>query len=139
MSNNPIYVVDDDEDDEYMLREVMKDLGVKNELRFFYTAEGLLKTLREENVVPFLILSDVNLPRMNGFDLRRQIMEDPLILDKTVPFIFWSNSASDSQVKLAYDLSAHGFFLKGKTFHELKEEMDEILRYWNKSLSPHGT
>jgi CheY-like chemotaxis protein len=139
MNNNPIYVVDDDEDDEYMLREVMKDLGVKNELRFFYTAEGLLKTLREENVVPFLILSDVNLPRMNGFDLRRQIMEDPLILDKTVPFIFWSNSASDSQVKLAYDLSAHGFFLKGKTFHELKEEMDEILRYWNKSLSPHGT
>lgn len=138
MNENPIYVVDDDEDDELMLREVLKELGVKNELRVFHTAEGLLNTLREEAVVPFLIISDVNLPRMNGFELRKRIMDEPQVLVKTVPFIFWSNSASEAQVRIAYDLSVHGFFLKGNSYAELKEEVEEILRYWNKSLSPQG-
>jgi CheY-like chemotaxis protein len=136
MNMNPIYVVDDDEDDEYLIREVLKDMAVPNDILFFHTAEGLLTALRESDIVPFLIISDVNLPRMDGFELRKKIMEDPKVAIKTVPFIFWSTSASEAQVKIAYDLSAHGFFLKGQTYSDLKEEMDEILRYWQKSLSP---
>jgi CheY-like chemotaxis protein len=136
MNTNPIYIVDDDKDDEDLIKEAFKDLGITNELRFFSTAEGVLYELSNNTVVPFVIISDVNLPRMDGFQLREKVLEGASIRDKSIPFIFWSTSASDAQVKRAYDLAAHGFFLKGRTYNELKQKIQEMIKYWSDSLTP---
>lgn len=136
MNTNPIYIVDDDSDDEDLVKEAFEELGITREVKFFRTAEGVLNELKND-VVPFMILSDVNLPRMDGFQLREKILNETSITDKSIPFIFWSTSASEAQVKRAYDLSAHGFFLKGRTFKELKEKIHEMVKYWSDSLAPH--
>jgi CheY-like chemotaxis protein len=135
MNDKPIYIVDDDDDDE-LIQEAVETLGMNNELKFFHTAEDLLRELQENKTVPFIIISDVNLPKMDGFELREKILQQTDITDKSMPFIFWSTSASEAQIKRAYDLSAHGFFIKNNTFKELKEELDEIIKYWSKSLVP---
>lgn len=136
MNKNPIYIVDDDDDDEQMIREAFGELGIKNELNFFSGAEGLLNELKNRSVVPFLIISDVNLPRTDGFELREKILKETPIAEKSVPFIFWSTNASEAQIKRAYDLSAHGFFLKGRSYKELKDKLEEIVKYWDDSLAP---
>lgn len=136
MNQHPIYVVDDDRDDEEMLREVMEEMELKNELKFFYTAESLLQELSSSPVVPFLIICDINLPAMDGFQLREEILARADVKDKTIPFIFWSTTATQTQVKRAYELSAHGFFIKGRTYKEVKEAVTEIVKYWSHSLSP---
>ena len=137
MNNNPIYIVDDDEDDQQIIKEVVAELSLANELKFFYTAEAVLNELRKSDLIPFIIISDINLPGMDGFTLREKILTETSMSDKSIPFIFWSTTASDAQVKRAFDLSAHGFFIKGRTFKELKEELGEIISYWSKSLAPH--
>ena len=137
MNNNPIYIVDDDEDDHQIIKEVVAELSLANELKFFYTAEAVLNELRKSDLIPFIIISDINLPGMDGFTLREKILTETSMNDKSIPFIFWSTTASDAQVKRAFDLSAHGFFIKGRTFKELKEELGEIISYWSKSLAPH--
>lgn len=137
MNTNPIYLVDDDPDDKAILMDVLKDLGIRNEFRIFPSGEELLEELRANPIVPFLIISDVNLPRMNGFDLRKKILAEASILDKTIPFIFWSTTASESQVKEAYGLSAHGFFLKGVKYSDVKNSIEKIIDYWSMSLAPH--
>jgi CheY-like chemotaxis protein len=137
MNENPIYIVDDDQDDEEIIRDAINDLGLKNELQFFHTGEELMNQLRTRKIVPFIIISDINLPKMDGFELREKILADPSITDKTIPFIFWSTTASETQIKKAYDLSAHGFFLKGRSYKDLMEGINEIIRYWSRSLSPH--
>lgn len=136
MNTNPIYLVDDDADDKAILEEVLDELGAKNEVRYFSTGQELLKELRTNSVVPFLIISDINLPGMSGFELRKKILKEASISDKTIPFIFWSTTASESQVKEAYDLSAHGFFLKGTNFTDMKDSMEKIIEYWSSSLAP---
>ena len=136
MNNNPIYIVDDDNDDEMILLEVMKDLKLNNKLEFFHSAEELLTVLKKNPVIPFIIISDINLPRMDGFELRSKILETTAISDKTIPFIFWSTTASETQVKKAYELSAHGFFIKGRNYNEIKEGFSEIIHYWSRSLAP---
>jgi CheY-like chemotaxis protein len=136
MNNNPIYLVDDDADDEAIIVEVLREIGVTNDVVLFTTGEKLLRELRTNPVVPFLIISDINLPGMNGFDLRRKILRESSIIDKTIPFIFWTTSASENQVKEAYDLSAHGFFLKGTNFTDIKHSMEKIIEYWSSSLAP---
>ena len=136
MKTNPIYIVDDDKDDEDLIREAFNELGIKNELRFFSSGEGVLNELNNNSTVPFVIISDVNLPRMSGFELREKVLNESSIRDKSIPFIFWSTSASEAQVKRAYDLSAHGFFLKGRTYNELKNRIQEMVKYWSDSLTP---
>lgn len=136
MNTNPIYIVDDDNDEEQMIRESFEELGFKNELRFFNSAEGLLSELRNKPVIPFLIISDVNLPKMDGFELRERILREKAVSHKSVPFIFWSTKVSEAQIKRAYDLSVHGFFLKGTSYKDLKDKLQEIVKYWDDSLAP---
>ena len=136
MNNGPIYIIDDDAEDDDIVREAFEELGIKNELKFFRTGEAVLSDLRNLEETPFIIISDVNLPKMDGFKLREKILNETSISDKTIPFIFWSTSASEAQIKKAYHLSAHGFFLKGRSFKELKEKIHEMVSYWSDSLAP---
>jgi CheY-like chemotaxis protein len=136
MSTNPIYIVDDDPDDQEILSDVFKELGLNNEIFFFETAESVLKQLIDNSAIPFLIISDINLPMMDGFELRKRILENESIMAKTVPFIFWSTTGYDTQVQHAYDVSAQGFFLKGNNYNEVKESMKDIINYWSKSKAP---
>jgi DNA-binding NarL/FixJ family response regulator len=116
----------------------MKELKLTNKLIFFHTADELLHELKNNSTVPFIIISDINLPKIDGFQLRQKILEQTEVTDKSVPFIFWSTTASEAQIKKAYDLSAHGFFLKGRSYKEIKEGINEIIKYWSRSLSPTG-
>ena len=136
MNTAPIYIVDDDAEDEDLIKDAFEDLGIHNELRFFRSAADVLAELTNQKEVPFIIISDVNLPKMDGFQLREKILNDSNISDKTIPFIFWSTSASEAQIKRAYDLSVHGFFLKSRTFKELKRQIQEMISYWSDSLAP---
>jgi CheY-like chemotaxis protein len=136
MNTAPIYIVDDDAEDEDLIKEAFVELGIRNELKFFRSAASILEELKKQAEVPFIIISDVNLPKMDGFQLREKILNDADIADKTIPFIFWSTSASEAQIKKAYDLSVHGFFLKSRTFKELKKQIQEMIAYWSDSLAP---
>jgi CheY-like chemotaxis protein len=136
MNGHPIYIVDDDEDDQSLISEAFRDLGYPNEIKYYNSAEGILSALDTGEEKPFIIISDINLPMMDGFELREKILNNANLSEKSIPFIFWSTTASEAQIKRAYDLSAHGFFLKGRTYGELKEELDEMVRYWSKSIAP---
>ena len=134
-SNETIFIVDDDTDDEEFIRDAMEELGLVNELKFFHKAEELLRELKNNSVIPFMVICDINLSGMDGFQLREEVLKDGTS-GKSVPFIFWSTSASESQIKKAYDLAAHGFFIKGKTYKELKEGLNKIIIYWSLSQAP---
>lgn len=136
MNTNPIYIVDDDLEDQDIIKEVLDELKIVNEVRFFLSAESVLTELKTVSVTPFIIICDIHLPKMDGFELRNKMLEEASIAQKAIPFIFWSTTASDRQIKRAYELSAHGFFLKAKTFGELKKDLQEIVRYWSDSLVP---
>lgn len=136
MNTNPIYIVDDDMDDHAIIKEVIDEMDIENEIKFFTSAEAVLEELHSGTVTPFIIISDTHLPKMDGFELRKRILEQNAITNKCVPFIFWSTTASEQQVKRAFELSAHGFFIKAKTFPDVKKELQEIIQYWTDSLSP---
>jgi CheY-like chemotaxis protein len=136
MQDQAVWLIDDDIDDQEMVAEVFSELGLKNELKFFETAEAALEALNVAAVAPFIIFSDVNLPKIDGFALRDRMLNHPSKKMHSVPFIFWSTSASEDQITKAYDLSAHGFFIKETNFDEMKSTFTNIVRYWTKSKMP---
>lgn len=136
MNTAPIVILDDDEDDRQLLQDAWRDLGYPNPLLFLNTGEELLRYLSSGGVIPFLILCDVNIPKMDGFELKAKLLEDSSTNYKSIPFVFWSSEVSNKQIQKAYDLGVNGFFVKGNTFDEIKESLVDIVNYWQKSKVP---
>jgi CheY-like chemotaxis protein len=136
MNSGPIFIVDDDTDDRELLEDAWKELEFENQLKFFENAEDVLAYLKNETVVPFLIISEFNLPKMNGFELKRKLMEEDVTNFKSIPFVFLSTSVSQPQLEQAYELCTNGFFIKEATFEGLKQQLIDIVRYWLKSKVP---
>src|SRR5436190_6456243 len=99
----PILILDDDPDDQEIINDAIKATGLLNKLIFFSNGKEALKYLIETTEQPFIIFSDVNLPIMNGLQFREEIDKDEHLRKKSIPFIFFSTSASQASVEKAYE------------------------------------
>src|SRR5688572_22920563 len=111
-SQGPVIVIEDDLDDQDMLTEVFQKLGYLNELFFFTNGQSALDYLNKTDVTPFLILSDINMPILDGFALRDKIKMDEKLQIKCIPYLFFSTAVSQRAVIDAYSMSVQGFFIK---------------------------
>lgn len=136
MNTAPILIVDGDKDEWEFLQDAWKELEYTNQLIFFSDAEEVLNYMKKEKTVPFLIICEVNLYKMNGFELKKKLLEDNLINYKSIPFVFFSNTATKAQIEKSYDLGSNGFFIKGKNMQEIKSNLIDIVNYWEKSKTP---
>ena len=136
MNNRPVFIVDDDTDEREIIQDIWQELDVKNPLLFFSSGQAVLEHLKKDPTNPFIIICDVNLPQMDGFTLRQRFAEESTLHYKSVPFVFWSTAASNDQIKKAYDYGAHGFFLKGENYSQIKESVNIIITYWTTSQAP---
>lgn len=76
--------------------------------------------------LPDLIISDILMPNMDGFGLRRALNRDPRLRD--IPFVFYTGTFVDGEdARLAMDLGASRFLLKPMPPDELLEALDEVL------------
>jgi CheY-like chemotaxis protein len=124
----PIVVIEDDIDDRYLIGTAIDELGLLNELIFFQDAIQALAFLKGA-VDPFFILSDINMPKLNGIDLLAQIQADDALAARCIPFIFLSTHAGKQAVTAAYEKGAHGFFVKPLVYDDLKETLRVIANY----------
>ncbi len=134
-----IIIVEDDSDDQEMFTEVFKELKYKNEILFFNDGEEALTYLMAKTNEPFIVFSDINMPKLNGIELRKQILENEDIRVKTIPYLFFTTSASQDAVIDAYSKSVQGFFVKPSSYPALKSLLKTIVEYWQLCESPNYT
>jgi CheY-like chemotaxis protein len=128
--SGPIIVIEDDKDDQEVLEDVFKSIGVLNEYKFFSSCEDAYNYLSTTTDKPFIIFSDINLPRMSGVELKKKINESVNIRRKSIPFIFLTTSSAHNTVLEAYENMAQGFFTKPSNIELLKQMIEMILNYW---------
>ena len=133
----PIIVIEDDRDDQELLSVVFEKLNFQNEIIFFEDGEQALDYLIKSADEPFLILSDINMPRLNGLELREKIHTNEDLRIKCIPYLFFSTSAEQKYVVDAYSKSVQGFFVKPNSFDKLKSTIKIIIDYWLECESPH--
>lgn len=136
MNNFPIYLIDDDIDDYDFLLTCIQEIGLTNPIKHFKNGKDFLDHLKQSSEIPFIILCDVNVRPMDGFQIRKLVTNDPSINFKSVPFIFWSNLVSEEQTQKAYEMMVHGFFVKGNSHTEMKKFIKVIIDYWMLSKVP---
>lgn len=133
-----IIVIEDDEDDQFVLEEVFKELGYSNKRIYFSSGLSALDYLYTTTDRPFIILSDINLPKLNGLELRRKVQVDAELSLRCIPYIYFTTAINQQAVIDAYSTSAQGFFVKPTDFDEIKETIDIMIKYWKKCAAPNN-
>jgi CheY-like chemotaxis protein len=132
----PIIVIEDDIDDQELLTEIFKRLDCKNEIIFYQDGNEALEFLNKSDVQPFLILSDINMPKINGFELRNKVFTNEQLQTKCIPYLFFTTSATKKSVIDAYALSVQGFFVKPNSIDRLEGTIKKIVEYWKECIAP---
>jgi len=68
----PIVIIDDDPDDQELMKELLTELTGPQEIVIFDNSDAALEFLRKPEVKPFLILSDIKMPISGEFDWRME-------------------------------------------------------------------
>jgi CheY-like chemotaxis protein len=132
----PIIIIEDDVDDQDILAEIFKELNYEYKLIFFSDSVLALTYLTNTNTEPFLVLSDINMPKLNGLELREKIHNNEDLRMKSIPYLFFSTSAEQQHVIDAYSRSVQGFFVKPNNYEKLKTTIIKIVEYWQECVSP---
>ena len=134
--SGPIIIIEDDLEDQEILTEIFKKLDYANEIIFYTDGNEALEFLNRSDIRPFLILSDINMPRINGFELRSKIFTNEQLQTKCIPYLFFTTGANKRAVIDAYALSVQGFFIKPTSLAGLENTIKKIIEYWKECIAP---
>lgn len=127
-----IILVEDDDGDAKMLRRAFARARIANPIKRFVDGVEAMAYLRGEmDQVPppsFVVLSDINMPRMNGIELLEAIRADPVLHGAL--FIVLTTSDDERDIMAAYANNVAGYILKAKAGDMFLDLMATLDRYW---------
>ncbi|PSQ99154.1 MAG: two-component system response regulator [Bacteroidetes bacterium QS_9_68_14] len=130
-----LVLADDDPDDRLFMRRALEENGIADELCTVEDGEELLELLRREGryaghegALPGLILLDLNMPRMGGRAVLREMKSDPDL--RRIPVVVLTASEAEQDVIDSYDLGAGAFVTKPVRFDELVETLRRVGDFW---------
>ncbi|MVM28437.1 response regulator [Spirosoma sp. HMF4905] len=123
-----VFVADDDEDDRYLLAIAFQQHSPQCRLLFAQDGRALLDELEQARTLPCLILLDLNMPRLNGFETLQLIRAHPLYQDVPIVMLTTSDLAEDRQ--RAQALGATAFITKPLNASRLGEVVGQLRAEW---------
>lgn len=136
MEELPIIFIDADEDDHTLFKQAVAELALPNPVLVFFDGQTALTYLMTTPDLPFLIISEISMPGMNGLELRQQIDQDPDLRRKCIPFVFMTHPVEDHLVEEAFELTIQGLFEKKQTYDAWKAQLKAIIAYWTECHHP---
>jgi CheY-like chemotaxis protein len=130
-----LLVVEDSESDVELLREALSDSEPDVALDIVRHGEDALAFLRGEGeftgaVQPDLVVLDLNLPRMGGFEVLQALREDVDPRLRRLPVVVFTTSSLRSDVETAYDLHASSFVTKPTAFEHYLDAVRAFREFW---------
>jgi CheY-like chemotaxis protein len=131
-----ILLADDSPDDVFLIRSAFKKNGFKDPIYVVSNGEEVLQYLKGESPyadrkrypVPHLLLLDLNMPRLNGFEVLSWIRGRQEWM--CLPVIVLTTSFYGPEIKRAYDLGANSFITKPPEFSHLLASLKEVGEHW---------
>lgn len=128
-----VLLVEDDEDDVLLTREALKDSKVIVSMAVASDGDVALQRLKrrppfENAAIPELILLDLNLPRVGGREVLKELKADPVL--RKIPVVILTTSAADTDILKCYDLGANCYITKPVDFEQFQRIIKVIDEFW---------
>lgn len=128
-----ILLVEDSPSDVLLTREALRDARIANDLAIARDGEQAMAYLRQEGEYadtrrPDLVILDLNLPRMDGRAVLREIKGDDAL--RRIPVVVLTTSSSDGDVGDCYDNYVNCFLTKPIDFEEFIDVVRSIEHFW---------
>jgi CheY-like chemotaxis protein len=131
-----ILLVEDQEDDIFMITRAFERGCIANPLRVVRDGEEAIAYLSGNGIfadrgdfpMPGLVLLDLELPRLNGFDVLRWIRQQPQL--SALRVIVLTASSDTRDLNLAYQLGANSFLVKSEDFQQLVALGRTLSTFW---------
>ena len=126
-----ILLIEDDEVDIMNVQRAFQKNKIENP--FYIARNGIeaLEMLRGENgseIVPQVILLDINMPKMGGLEFLENIRADKKL--KAISVFVLTTSAQESDKEAAYNMNVAGYILKPLSFESFLDTVSILNNYW---------
>lgn len=138
MSSRPdsgvvILMVDDNPGDIRLTQEAFRDLKLSSTVNVVEDGQAALDYLSQTGDYadaerPHLILLDLSLPKIDGFEVLRVIKQDASL--KSIPVAVLTSSKAERDIALSYDLHANCFITKPVDFQQLLDVVNSFEAFW---------
>lgn len=125
MDPKVLLVIEDDE----TMRSAMKRIFEMDGFIVKMAADGMELSGILDDTSPDLILMDIGLPWLNGFELAQMLKEHKDL--KKIPLIFVSGKTSEEDIKRAFEIGADDFIKKPFEIEKLKKTVATLLKISN--------
>ncbi len=131
-----ILLVENDPDYVFLVKRAFQEAGIPNPLRIVHHGLQALQYLNGENgfsglketPIPMLVLLDLDMPVMNGFDLLLRLRQNPRFAK--LPVVVFTASSLSPDVPRAYRLGANAVLTKPANIEHLKTMLKGVIQFW---------
>jgi two-component system response regulator len=131
-----VLVVEDNDDDVTLIRRAFEKTSLHKRVEVARDGVEALRYLmgvppfdnRESYPLPQLVILDLKMPRMDGFEVLEAVKADPRT--RQIPVVVLTSSSEAADVSRSYDLGANSYLVKPVAFERLAGVVAEVERYW---------
>lgn len=132
-----VLLVEDNTSDEILFKDAVERSGILSEIYCMQYPDRVMDFLQNHESKygrqrPDIIVLDINLPKMDGMALLKQLKTAPDVAD--IPVLMLTNSIRVQEMRECYKLQAAGFIQKSMDFEEFCEDISSAIKYWAKTV-----
>jgi two-component system response regulator len=129
MSKKLILLVEDNPDDEFLTRDALRTGGVLHDVVVVRDgAEAVDWIFASQPATPDLVLLDLKLPKMSGFDVLERIRSDTRT--RGLPVVILTSSSELQDIQRSYAIGANSYVRKPVNFAEFVRAVQALGVYW---------
>lgn len=124
-----ILFIEDDIIEGMKFNRVLKTLNINHRLVEAANGEEALNILRKKEIIPDIILLDLNMPKLNGIEFLRILKNDQYL--KQIPTIIFTTSNNHRDILECYKIGIAGYILKPLKYEDYQSIVKKTLDYWS--------
>lgn len=124
-----ILLIEDDAIEVMKFNRVLTTLKMNHKIIEANNGEEALTILKEKEIIPDIIILDLNMPRINGIEFLKILKNDDYL--KYIPSIILTTSNNHKDVMECYKIGIAGYVLKPLKYEDYVERIRKMLDYWS--------
>lgn len=124
-----ILLIEDDTIEVMKFNRVLKTLQMNHKIVEANNGEEALTILKEKEIIPDIIVLDLNMPKINGIEFLGILKADEVL--KYIPAIVLTTSNNHKDVLECYRIGIAGYIIKPLKYDDYTDRIQKLLRYWS--------